>query len=211
MSSSDLPTVYGKHSRIGVIDSRSLPAEESQTHILVRLDNDQQIWVPAGLLQRQSDGSYSLPFTLAQLNWARAASQEGAQLTGQSAPVLVLPVIEEQLDVSVHQKTSGVRLTKQVQEREELVDEPTIVEELEVERVPRNQVLDGPVSVRQEEDTLIVPLVEEVLVLEKRMVLREEVHITKKRRHVRSPQRVILRREEVLVERSEDQQDELEG
>jgi stress response protein YsnF len=45
-------------------------------------------------------------------------------------------------------------------------------------------------------------------VLEKRMVLREEVHVTKKRRQVRNPQRVTLRREEVLVERSGDQQDE---
>jgi uncharacterized protein (TIGR02271 family) len=208
MQSSDLPTVYGKDSRIGVIDSQSLPVDEGQTHILVRLDSGRQIWVPADLLQGRTDGNYSLPFTLAQLNWDRAASHEGTQSTGQSAPVLVLPVVEELLDVSVHQKTSGVRLTKQVQEREELVDEPTVMEEIEIERVPRNQVLDGPVSVRQDGDTLIVPLVEEVLVLVKRMVLREEVHITKKRRQLRNPQRVTLRREEVFVERSGDQQDE---
>jgi stress response protein YsnF len=71
--------------------------------------------------------------------------------------------------------------------------------------------LDGTVSVRQEGDTLIVPLVEDVLVLEKRLVLREEVRVTKKRRQVRSPQQVILRREEVIVERHGDQPDEQEG
>ena len=76
MQSSDLTTVYGKDSRLGVIDSQSLPVEEDQSHILVRLDSGQQIWVPADLLQRRTDGNFSLPFTLAQLNWDRAASQE---------------------------------------------------------------------------------------------------------------------------------------
>ena len=52
------------------------------------------------------------------------------------------------------------------------------------------------------------PEIEEVLVVEKRLVLKEEVRVTRKRRQVRNPQRVTLRREEVVVERSRSKQDD---
>jgi len=62
----------------------------------------------------------------------------------------------------------------------------------EVESVP---------EVRTEGDTLIIPLFEEVLVVEKRLVLRQEIHLT--RRMVSEPfeQEVVLRRTEAEVER----------
>lgn len=208
MQSSDLTMVYGKDGRLGVIDSASLPIDDRRSHVLVRLDNGQRIWVPAELLQHRTDGNYTLPVSVDQINWESFAARDEAQPEAQAAPVLVVPVIEEQLDVSTRQMTRSLTLTKRVQEREELVDEPGFVEELEVERIPQNQVLDGPVSIRQEGDTLIVPLVEEMLVVEKRLVLKEEVRVTRKRRQVRNPQRVTLRREEVVVERSEGQKDE---
>jgi stress response protein YsnF len=44
-------------------------------------------------------------------------------------------------------------------------------------------------------------VLEEVLVVEKRLLLKEEVRITKRRIETHMPQRVILRREEVAVER----------
>jgi stress response protein YsnF len=64
-------------------------------------------------------------------------------------------------------------------------------------------VLDGDVKIRQEGDTLIVPLAEEVLVVEKRVFVREEVRITRRREQVREPQQVPVRREDVVVERTE--------
>jgi uncharacterized protein (TIGR02271 family) len=67
--------------------------------------------------------------------------------------------------------------------------------------VPINRVVDGPISVRSEEDTLVIPLLEEVLVVEKRLLLKEEVRITKRRVETHMPQRVTLRREEAVVER----------
>ncbi len=46
-----------------------------------------------------------------------------------------------------------------------------------------------------------MPVLEEVLVVEKRLVLKEEWHITRRRVEARSPPRVILRCEEVSVDR----------
>lgn len=56
-------------------------------------------------------------------------------------------------------------------------------EDCDVKRVPVRKLLDHPVEPRQEGDTLIVPLTEEVLVIEKRLMLREELHITRRREH----------------------------
>ncbi len=56
---------------------------------------------------------------------------------------------------------------------------------------------------RQEGDTLIVPLLEEVLVVQKQLLLKEEVHISKKRTEQHHPEQVTLRSEQVSVERIE--------
>jgi len=114
----------------------------------------------------------------------------------------VIPVIEETLDVQKRQvETGGVRITKVVHEREEVVNVPRVREEVTVERVTLNRIVDTPVSMRQEGDTLIIPLLEEVIVMEKRLMVKEELRITKRRIEEQASQQVTLRREEVVVER----------
>ena len=114
----------------------------------------------------------------------------------------VIPVIEETLDVQKRQvETGGVRITKVVHEREEVVNVPRVREEVTVERVTLNRIVDTPVSMRQEGDTLIIPLLEEVVVIEKRLMVKEELRITKRRIEEQASQQVTLRREEVVVER----------
>ncbi len=56
-------------------------------------------------------------------------------------------------------------------------------EEVSVPRVPVNGTLgEGErAEPRQEGDTLIVPVVEEEIVVTKRLVVREELHVTKRR------------------------------
>jgi uncharacterized protein (TIGR02271 family) len=90
-----------------------------------------------------------------------------------------------------------------VHERETIVDEPFFRDEVEVERVLINRVVDASVPVRYEDDTMIVPIMEEVLVVEKRLVLKEELYIRKRRVETHRPQQVMLRSEEVRVERLE--------
>ncbi len=59
-------------------------------------------------------------------------------------------------------------------------DEPLLREDCDIVRVPVRKLLDKPAETRQEGDTLIVPLMEEVWVVEKRLMLREELHIRRK-------------------------------
>lgn len=125
-----------------------------------------------------------------------------SQVNSPSNDTRVIPVIEETLAIQKRRvETGGVRITKVVHEREEVVNVPRIREEITVERVTLNRMVDAPVSMRQEGDTLIIPLLEEVVVMEKRLMVKEELRITKRRIEEHASQQVTLRREEVIVER----------
>jgi len=125
-----------------------------------------------------------------------------SQPTPPSDATRVIPVVEDILDIRRHRVETGkVRITKVVDEREEEVSTPRVREEITIERVTLNRLVDAPVSTRQEGDTLIIPVLEEVVVTEKRLVVKEELRITTRRIEEQSSQRVTLRREEVIIER----------
>jgi uncharacterized protein (TIGR02271 family) len=113
-----------------------------------------------------------------------------------------LPVLEERLEVSKREVETGrLRLQKRVREEEQTVDEPLFADEIIIERVPVNRFVDQPTPTRMEGDTTVIPLFEEQIVLQKRLLLREEVRVTQRRTERRDPQVVTVRREEVIVER----------
>ena len=114
----------------------------------------------------------------------------------------VVPVVEETAVVRKERvATETVRLHKRVHEEEEVLDVPVQTEAIEVERVPVGRWLDAPAEVRREGDTTVYPVVEEVVVVEKRLRLVEEVRVTRRQETRRVQERVALRREEVVVER----------
>jgi len=117
----------------------------------------------------------------------------------------VVPVVEETAVVYKERVvTDRVRLHKRVHETQEALDIPVQTESLEVERVPLGHWVEAPPAIRTEGDTTVYPVVEEVLVVEKRLRLVEEVRVTRHRetRHVRK--QVALRHEEVTVEHDPD-------
>ena len=70
-----------------------------------------------------------------------------------------------------------------------------------MERVAIDQWVDEAPPIRNEGETLVVPVVEEVLVVEKRLRLREEIRLTWHHEEQHEPQHFVARREEVRVER----------
>lgn len=114
---------------------------------------------------------------------------------------VVIPVVEETAEVVKRPVERGsVRVSKVVTERVETIDTSTLEDEIEIEHVARNTWLEKPAEARHEGDTLIVPVMEEVTVVEKRILLREELYIRRKQVHKPASEEVRLRREEVRVE-----------
>jgi len=119
----------------------------------------------------------------------------------QARQELIIPVIAEELVVLTMEKdTGGVRVTKTVREQEQIIDQPLLREQVTVERKAIKRMLDVPAVVRQEGDTLIIPVMEEVLVVQRHFLLKEEIHIRKVQSQVHEPQRFIVRSEEVKLE-----------
>jgi len=119
-----------------------------------------------------------------------------------SEPVTVIPVIAEEIEVGAQGvKTGSVRVHKRVRDRVEHIDMPVMHDTVDVRRVVVNRVVDSAPRVRREGDTIIVPVVEEEIVVTKRMILKEEYHLVHKRTQTRATRDVTVSREEATVER----------
>ncbi|HEX8255551.1 MAG TPA: DUF2382 domain-containing protein [Thermoanaerobaculia bacterium] len=114
---------------------------------------------------------------------------------------VVIPVVEETAHVSKRAVDRGsVRVSKTVTERVETIDTSTLEDQIEIEHVARNTWLKKPAKPRREGDTLIIPVMEEITVVEKRIMLREELYIRTKQVRKPASEKVRLRREEIRVE-----------
>lgn len=126
--------------------------------------------------------------------------------TDKDSVIATIPVIEESITIEKRLvQKGGYRIDKQITEHEQVVDEALLAYDVSVERVAIGRLLptmEAPAS-RQEGETLVIPVVEEVLVTEKRLMLKEELRVTRVQSTFRNPQTVSLRREEITVERFE--------
>ena len=172
--------------------------ENGEPYTLLQRSTDNGIET---LLLGRSDGSQiTLPLT--DLNWKGAGTWLLTDAV-RDARGLVIPVVEERLEVSRERVETGrVRVTKSVEAREVVVDDPLKRESVRVEHVPINQVVTGAVpQVREEGDVTVIPILEERVVTRTELVLVEEVRIHRDHSEYHDPQRVTLRKEAVAVER----------
>jgi len=196
MSNPSPNIIFDSSGQRGTVEEERATNAQGEQQLVVRFEGYPSVLIPMNMLQLRKDGAYEIPWRvteLAEKSRMRAASEE-----------TVIPVLQEEVQVDKRKvETAKVRIKTTVEERQETIDLPLLHEEVEVRRVPINRPVDGPVAMRQEGDTLIVPLLEEVLVVQKQLLLKEEVHISKKRTDQHHPEQVTLRSEQVSVERIE--------
>jgi uncharacterized protein (TIGR02271 family) len=116
----------------------------------------------------------------------------------------IIELAEEQLRVSKREVERGrVVVRTRVEERDEIAEAALRQEDVMIERVPVGRPVEAAPQVREEDGVLIVPVLEERLVVTTELILKEEIRITKKDRTeiVREPVR--LRSERVEIERLE--------
>jgi uncharacterized protein (TIGR02271 family) len=115
---------------------------------------------------------------------------------------LVVPIIREELHAdAVPVVTGGVRVTKRVDSHDEVVEQELRRSRVEVKRIKTDRVVDGPQPVQRAGNTLIVPVVSEVLRIEKQWVVTEEIHITELQEQGTVQNKVTLNREQAQIER----------
>jgi stress response protein YsnF len=87
--------------------------------------------------------------------------------------------------------------------REQLLDKELTHVRVEIERVPIGRAIEVVPSISQEGDTTIIPVVEEIVVVERRLVLKEEVRIRRVTTKEQHQETVVLRQQEALITREE--------
>lgn len=168
-----------------------LPTQSGDGAALVQFDDGLQVLVPRALL-REEQGRLRLELAAADLDALRGGVAR------------VFPVVAESARVETRVvDTGGVRVRLGAEEYQAVAEASLEQVRAEVTRVPLNRVLEEGAALpepRQEGDTLVIPVVEEEIVLVKRRVLREELRITRtvESRPYRQP--VTLRRTTVAVE-----------
>jgi stress response protein YsnF len=188
--------VYTSDGHQGVIVGETSSSRDDARFLEVEMEDGTRLHVPAELLELRADGTFHLPVGYADIRGQRAIGESSG------ARHFVVPVVVEELEVGHRAVTSAiVHIHKRVREREEVVDASVTREEVHVERVPMDQLVETPPVIRSEGETLVIPVLEEVLVVERRLRLKEEVRLTWSRAVESAPQRVTLRAEEVIVER----------
>ena len=112
-----------------------------------------------------------------------------------------LNVLQEQVNIDKKIVESGkVVIHKKVYKEEKVVEVPVSHEEVEIKKITINKYVTEAPAIRYEGNTTIIPVMEEVAVIEKKLLLVEEVHVTK---HVveKTEEHVVpLRKEEIQVE-----------
>jgi len=179
MYMSELKRVIDQSGTEGVIETMD------DTNVRVRLNDGRSVVIPRETLTLDRD-VYRIQLDLTRLS-PRVEEQ------------IVLPLAAEELVVDKQTVEKTVRIRKQVREEAVIVDEALRRDTVEVERVPVDRYVEQLMETRYEGDTMIIPILEEVLVVEKRLLLREEIRITRRQSVVRDPQEYILRREEATV------------
>lgn len=177
----------------------SIQTDADVINTVIRFDKGQEVILPVSVLALQPDGVYHVPFAIEQL-----PAEAGRLQT-------VIPVLQEQLQVGKRSVDTGkgVRLHKAVTSREQVVDVPLMQDVLDIKHVPVERIVSGsevPVA-HYEGDTLVVPVLEEVLVVQKQLRFREEVRITRRRHEVHAPQTVIIKEEQVSIEHFDERND----
>ena len=123
----------------------------------------------------------------------------------------IIPLLEERLVVGRREVETGrVRVHLTTTTEDAAVREVLREERVEVERVPIGREVATAPAVREEEDgaVLVVPVLEEVLVVERRLVLKEELWIRRVSTSRTSEKTVPLRRQTATVERVPAQPDD---
>ena len=117
---------------------------------------------------------------------------------------LRIPLHVEEVSVSRREiKTADIQIALVTETRQQLIGEELTRVRVEVERVPIGRTIEVAPPISHEGDITIIPVVEEIVVVERRLVLKEELRIRRVSTKERHQETVVLREQEALITRKE--------
>lgn len=115
---------------------------------------------------------------------------------------LVVPIYQEQASVTKRRIVTGrVKVSRVTHQSEQWLTETLAQQQVKIDRIPIGKLIDAVPKIRKEGDAIIIPIVEEIPVVEHRLVLTEEVWVRRVRSKENHRERVMLRCQEAVVTR----------
>lgn len=182
-----------------------LSGQHTRPTLVARPDELNAVLADNGLAATRRAPAASDPQVPASQADANAASPEPAPAAAPPAPPadeLEQPNFEPEpadLPEAPDAGVDHVRVSRVVESVREDVGASLLREEVEIHRVPVNEYVAEAPPIRYEDDRIIIPVLEEVLHVEKRLLLTEEVVITKRRSQVAVEQRELRQRTHVVA------------
>lgn len=181
----------------------------------IRLGSGQRLRLAAGLVEQTASGALRTRVSFSDLvdltdDHPETGAAQARTIMGVDDSALpatapgteVFQEIRESLAVRrVVHEAERVRVSVVTGSTSETVREPTWSEAVQVRRVPVGEVVTEMEDVRTEAGETIIPVYEEVLVVERRLVLRERLHVSVERETTETEQEVVLRHQSIDVER----------
>ena len=113
-----------------------------------------------------------------------------------------LDLFAEELTVGKEAVETGrLHLSKQTRLVEANVDADLLREDAVVETIPKGHRIYAMPATRVEGNTTIIPVVEEIIYTEKRLILKEEIRVTRRRTTEHFHDTVTLRHQEAVITR----------
>ena len=115
---------------------------------------------------------------------------------------ILVPLHAEEVSVGKRRVVTGqVKVATVTRQHEQLVEELLEHDHVEIERIAIGKEVDTVPPVREDGDILIIPIIEEVVVVERRLLLKEEVRVRRIRQTQRYQERVVVRKQEAVITR----------
>jgi uncharacterized protein (TIGR02271 family) len=116
-----------------------------------------------------------------------------------------LELLEEQLQIDKRVVEIGrVLVETKVETKQQVVEALLQEEEVQVERTPIGRFIDEVPQIREENGVLIIPVIEEQIVVQTKLVLKEELRVTKTVREELVRRTIPIRSEHATVTRLEE-------
>lgn len=112
-----------------------------------------------------------------------------------------ISLVEEETHLDKREVSTGkVRIRTVVDQEKEIIGTCLHEDKVEVTRVPVGKVVDEVPTTRTEGDVTIIPILEEMLVVEKRLVLKEEIHVRRTTEVEKVQVPVVVRKQRAIVD-----------
>lgn len=158
------------------------PTAQSDVIVLANEDNagpgvEEFLRVPRTTIERVDGGHLYLNVSRREVPRASAAVAATHRL-GDNGSRMTIPVSEEVVEVHPRVVELGhLHIQKKI---DEYLDERTVRlmhHEVEVERVPVDKIIDQPIAPYMDGDVYVVPVIEEEVVVQRRLRLKEELRV----------------------------------